>query len=176
MRWQDMEEQQPHLTSLGRKLLIEPGVVLVGTIRKDGTPRISGVEPLIMDDDLWLSMMRTSTKALDLLRDNRLLVHNIITSGDGQDGEFKIRGLAAENTDSQVHERYAEQVEAQLGWKPVPGKFRLFAVDIETVAFLSSKNEEQFSLTWPPGVETIRRQETPTSLLPPEPVQRFLVS
>jgi hypothetical protein len=43
--------------------LIAPGVLLVVTIRRDGTPRVSPVEPLVLDGDLWLSMMWQSRKA-----------------------------------------------------------------------------------------------------------------
>ncbi|MEP7022370.1 MAG: pyridoxamine 5'-phosphate oxidase family protein [Actinomycetota bacterium] len=61
--------------------MLAPGVVLVATIRRDGTPRLSPVEPFVMEDDLWLSMLWHSTKAADLLRDPRILVHSIVTAG-----------------------------------------------------------------------------------------------
>ena len=43
--------------------------MLVGTIRKDGTPRISPNEPDFAVGRLFVSMMWRSKKALDLLRD-----------------------------------------------------------------------------------------------------------
>lgn len=46
MRWSEIERSQPRLAELGRRRLLGPGVVLVGTIRRDGTRRISPVEPL----------------------------------------------------------------------------------------------------------------------------------
>jgi Pyridoxamine 5'-phosphate oxidase len=76
MRWSEIEQHQPGLAELGRKRLLDPGVVLVATIRRDGTPRLSPVEPFAMDGALWLFMMRESTKAIDLLRDPRILVHS----------------------------------------------------------------------------------------------------
>jgi hypothetical protein len=54
------------VSSLGRaarERLLGPGVVLVGTIRRDGCPRISPVEPFVLDGDLWLSMLWQSHKA-----------------------------------------------------------------------------------------------------------------
>jgi len=54
MRWSEIERSQPRLAELGRRRLLGPGVVLVGTIRRDGTRRISPVEPFVMDGDLWL--------------------------------------------------------------------------------------------------------------------------
>src|SRR5262245_51250955 len=42
MRWSDLEDRQPRLAALGKQRLLEPGVVLVATIRKrrprGGTP------------------------------------------------------------------------------------------------------------------------------------------
>ena len=49
----------------------------------------------MMEGELWLSMMWQSAKARDLLRDPRILVHNVITSRDGAEGEFKVRGPLA---------------------------------------------------------------------------------
>jgi hypothetical protein len=49
-------------------------VVLVATIRRDGTPRLSPVEPFVLEGELWLSMMPASTKAHDLDRDPLVLV------------------------------------------------------------------------------------------------------
>jgi hypothetical protein len=53
---------------LAQQRLIGPGVVLVATIRRDGTPRLSRVEPYVLDGALWLSMMWQSAKAQDLAR------------------------------------------------------------------------------------------------------------
>jgi hypothetical protein len=92
MRWSELERQQPHLAALGRERLIEPGVVLVGTIRRDGSPRISPVEPLLWEGELWLSTLYDSLKAADLIRDSRVLVHGIVTSRDGAASEYKVRG------------------------------------------------------------------------------------
>jgi hypothetical protein len=62
MRWSEISARQPALGAAADRLLIEPGVLLAGTIRRDGTARISGVEPLVLDGDLWLSMMSGSAK------------------------------------------------------------------------------------------------------------------
>jgi hypothetical protein len=102
MHWSEIEKSQPRLGQLGRQRLIEPGVVLVATIRRDGTPRLSPVEPFIMDSVLWLSMTWQSTKARDLLRDPRIPVHSVITSRDATEGEFKVRGTARAEADLEL--------------------------------------------------------------------------
>src|SRR4051794_24926894 len=78
MDWSDLEQRQPRLAARARELLVDPGVLLAGTTRADGTARISAVEPFLLDGDLWLSMMWGSRKAADLLRDPRVLVHSIV--------------------------------------------------------------------------------------------------
>ena len=175
MRWADLEARQPRLAELGHRRLVEPGVVLVATIRTDGTPRISPVEPLIMDGELWLSMMLGSAKAKDLLRDERILVHGIVTSRDGADGEFKVRGRARPETSPTIEARYAQRVASDLGWQPEPGHFHLFGVQIDAVTYLRYDDGDQYLTMWPPGRETVRRRTTATSVGDPEPVPQLLI-
>ena len=84
MRWVDVEARQPRLAAIGRQKLVDAGVVLVGTVRRDGTARISAVEPFLRRGELWLPMPLDSLKARDLLRDPRVLVHNVVTSARAQ--------------------------------------------------------------------------------------------
>lgn len=176
MHWSDIERAQPRLARLAQQRLIGPGVVLVVTIRRDGTPRLSPVEPYVLDGDLWLSMMWQSTKAQDLLRDPRILVHSVITSRDGAEGEFKIRGTARAEHDPAVQRRYAGAVAASLGWNPQPGRFHLFAVDIGQVTVVSydTATGDQHVAIWPSGREFIRRATSPTSVADPEPISDII--
>ena len=177
MNWTEFAERQPGLAKVGRERLLEPGVVLVSTIRRDGAPRLSPVEPLVMDDDLWLSMLWHSAKATDLLRDSRILVHSIITSRDGTAGEFKIRGTARAETDPSVHQQYADEVGQRLGWSPTVGKFHLFAVDIAELSFIryDKASGDQFVAMFPAGREFVRRATSATSLGATEPWHELLV-
>jgi hypothetical protein len=176
MRWTELECAQPGLAELGRERLLEPGVVLVGTIRRDGTPRLSPVEPFVMGQDLWLSMLWRSNKAADLLRDPRILVHSIVTGRDGAEGEFKIRGTARAEHDPDIQRRYADAVTAELGWTPTPGRSHLFAVSIDHVTFIryDDASGDQHVATWPPAREFIRRGDGGTSLRDPEPANDIL--
>jgi hypothetical protein len=176
MRWSEIDQGQPRLAELGRRLLIEPGVVLVGTTRRDGTPRISPVEPYILDGELMLSMMWGSRKAADLLRDPRILVHSIVVSRDGDDGEFKVRGIAHAEDDRSLRRRYADAVSASLGWKPEPGRFHLFTVAIEEITYIryDGPTGDQYVASWPPGREFVRRASSATSVGPPQPIRRVL--
>ena len=177
MDWAELQRVQPKLAEVGRQRLLEPGVVLVVTIRRDGTPRLSPVEPFVMEGRLLLSMMWQSRKALDLLRDPRVLVHGIVTGRDGGDGEFKIRGRADPVEDDGLTQRYADAVGRDLGWHPVPGRFHLFAIDITQVSYVryDSSSGDQFVVDWPPGREFVRRGTSATSVGEPEPVHDLLV-
>jgi hypothetical protein len=178
MRWSELESSQPRLCELGRRRLLEPGVVLVATIRRDGTPRVSPVEPLVMDGDLWLSMMWRSSKAADLARDPRILVHSVITSRDGGQGEYKLRGTARAENDPAVQRRYADAVANRLGWRPEPGRFHLFAVGIDEVIFIRYEEAtgDQFVTRWPGEREFVRRGTSATTLGDPEPYRDLLTT
>src|SRR5579884_2750008 len=170
-RWGELERQQPRFAALGRERLIAPGVVLVGTIRRDGTPRISPVEPLLWEGELWLSMLHGSLKAADLTRDPRVLVHSIVTSRDGAAGEYKVRGRAILEDSLDRQRGYANEVTERLGWTPEPGRFHLFRIEIADVTFIRYEEEtgDQFIARWPEGIEFVRRGSSATSLGPREP-------
>ncbi len=178
MDWSELERRQPGLASLGRLRLLEPGVVLVATIRGNGTPRVSPVEPFVLDGVLWLSMLWQSRKAADLLRDPHVLVHSVITSRHGGEGEFKIRGTARAEGNPEVWRRYAAAVSASLGWSPEPGRFHLFAVVIGGATYIryDEATGDQHVAQWPPPREFIRRGTSATSLGDPQPVRDIIVA
>lgn len=175
MHWSQIADAEPALGGLAHERLVKPGVLLVGTTRRDGSARISGVEPLLMDGDLWLSMMRGSAKEADLRRDPRIILHSIVTGPEAAP-EIKLRGRVRAETDRGVQRRYAESAAATLGWHPVVGQFTLFAVDVEDVTYIGydAQTGAQHVARWPAGLEYLRPSTTPTSLGPPQPVQRLL--
>jgi hypothetical protein len=176
VRWADFELQQPRFAALGRDKLSGPGVVLVGTLVKNGSPRISPVEPLFWNGDLWLPMGLGTMKARDLHRDPRVLVHSIVTNRDGGDGEFKVRGHVVPEDDPTLNARIADAITEHLGWQPELGKFHLFRVEVEDVTFIhwDGRNNDQYMTRWPEGLEQVRRGTSATSNGPPEPHREFL--
>lgn len=175
MRWAEVEARQPRLASVGREKLGAPGVVLVGTVRKDGSPRITPVEPFFWDGELWLAMGLGSLKAKDLMRDPRVLVHSIVTSPDGREGEYKVRGGAVLEEDAAVNADIAAAIASEKDYTPVPGKFHLFRVDVDDVTFVRwGEDNDQYLTRWPPGVEQVRRGTSATSNAPAEPYSELL--
>ena len=155
MNWQRFETDAPELAGFGKQLLEQTRVAVVGTIRSDGSPRISSVEPVIVDGVLSLGMMWRSHKALDLRRDPRILVRNAICTNTGAEAEISLRGRAVEIHDPEVRRRFAEAV-------PTPWQepnFHLFAVDVESVALIRYGGGQQAVQLWPQGVAFQRPYE-----------------
>ena len=87
MTWQEFAQQDPELAALGQERLDRNGLVMVATLRKNGWPRISPVEPLFHNGQLYLGMMWRSRKALDLLRDPRCSIHNAVSDRMASEGD-----------------------------------------------------------------------------------------
>lgn len=174
MRWNDLARGQPTLAALAHAKLVSPGVLLVGTVRKDGSARVSGVEPLVLDGDLYLSMMQRSTKALDLYRDPRITIHSIVTGPEAA-GEVKLRGVARVVEDASLHEAYAAVAGVELGWQPVVGDFALFAIEIDSLTYIGydSATGAQHVALWPANEEYLRETLSPTKLGPKQAVRRL---
>src|SRR3989442_14447116 len=100
MRWKEFEAGAPDMAAFAREQLEQTRVMIIGTIRRDGTPRISLIEPCILDGELYLGMMWQSRKALDLLRDPRLVLHNPIYSSTGEESEISLHGRTVDIHDS----------------------------------------------------------------------------
>ncbi len=146
--WQQFATQSPDLAARGAAQFARTGLALVGTLRRDGWPRISPVEPFIADGQLYLGMMWRSRKALDLLRNPRCMVHSTVSNRDGSEGEFKVYGLAVEVTDVNERERFADVVHAAIGYRPQEPEFHCFAIAIESVAFSQLRDGQFHHQVW----------------------------
>lgn len=71
----------------------------MATLRRDGSPRISGTEVQFSGDELRIGSMPGAVKAIDLLRDPRVAIHgpthDPAKSGRWR-GEAKVAGRAVE--------------------------------------------------------------------------------
>ena len=71
---------------------------LLGTLRRDGAPRIDPVEPHFTDDDLVLGAMRGTAKAYALRRDPRCVLHSTISGPDTGEADVKLSGHGEQST------------------------------------------------------------------------------
>jgi Pyridoxamine 5'-phosphate oxidase len=100
VNWAELEAAAPEIAQLGRRRLEEAGVALLGTLRNDGSPRISPVEPFITEGHLLFGAMSWSAKTRDLQRDARCVLHTAVTGPDTGAPELKLHGRALETADA----------------------------------------------------------------------------
>ena len=101
MSWKDLEYGSPELADFGFTRF-KTGVAYLGTIRRDGSPRVHPVTPIIGQGHLFLFMEPTSPKGHDLHRDGRYTLHSAVSDPNGTGGEFIITGSAKFITDSSI--------------------------------------------------------------------------
>ena len=119
MTWQEFAQQDPELAALGQERLNRNGLAIVATLRKNGWPRISSVEPLFHIGQLYRGMMWRSRKALDLLRDPRCSIHNAVSDRMASEGEFKVYSRALDITDTEEPQNYLQALFQKIGDQPV---------------------------------------------------------
>jgi hypothetical protein len=157
--WKDFENEAPELAARARSFLDAHKHKMLATLRKDGSPRISGTEAEVVDGELLWGGMWKSVKALDLRRDPRFALHSGSNDPPDWSGDAKVSGRAEEVEDD---ERKRALVRAQGNeGDGSPGEFHLFRGDIEDVV-VTGLNAERTKLVielWRPGegVKTVER-------------------
>jgi hypothetical protein len=109
--------------------------VLLGTVAGSGFPRISPIEPVFGNGELYLGMGSGTQKGADMYRDAHILVHNTVTRRYGDEGEVKVRGLAVALDGTEERRLFEELIEATFGWRPTE-PYDVFGVDVQSVAFV----------------------------------------
>ncbi len=148
MTWAAFKANAPALADMGEECLERTGLVLLGTLRKNGWPRISPVEFVIAHGHLYLGMMWQSRKALDLLRDSRCSLHNAVSDKSGGEGEFKLYGHAINVQDLEERKRYSTALYDKIGWMPEEPEYHLFSIDIESASFAIIEDGEWRREIW----------------------------
>ncbi len=148
MNWEGFRRAAPELAALGEERFERTGLSLVGTIRANGFPRISPVEPYIVGGELMLGMMWRSKKALDMRREPRIVVHSTVSDKAGTEGDFKAYGRAVDVPDPERRTAYGDATEARIDWRPTE-PFHLVTVDIESAGFVIF-GPDRYGLAWDP--------------------------
>ena len=154
-RWQDIVDSEPAFADAMKARFDAHRHKVLATLRKNGAPRISGIETLFKDGDIWLGMMPDSMKCIDLRRDPRLELHS--TSDDppeddpgGWPGDAKVSGLGMEVHDDDVKRRILADGET-AGY--APEAIPLFRVEINSGVVLRMGEPADHLLVelWRPG-------------------------
>jgi hypothetical protein len=152
-RWSDIEAEAPELAALARGFLDAHVHKTLATLRRDGSPRISGTEVIFAEGDLWLGSMWEAVKARDLQRDPRFAVHSGSEDPPGWSGDAKVAGRVEEIED-------ADRKAAITGGKAPAGPAHLFRADIDelVVVGLNESRDKLVIESWHAG-RGVTRQE-----------------
>lgn len=148
--WHEVEESEPEFAARARGLLDARAHKTIATLRRDGSPRISGIEATFVEGDLWFGSMWRAVKALDLQRDPRVALHSGAADPPDWTGDAKVAGRVAEIDDD---ERRTAIVAAQGHGEGPPGPFHLFRIEIEEVVVtrLGEPADHLVIELWRPG-------------------------
>jgi hypothetical protein len=134
--WAEVLRAAPELAAAVQGRFDAYGLGLLATLRRDGAPRISGVEPLFAGGELWLGMMPGSLKAKDLFRDGRFALHNATTDKQVTEGDARVSGVArAVQTEPEL-DYYKRVFEEHTGYSPGAGEFLLFRGDVREISMI----------------------------------------
>ena len=141
--WQDVVTADPDLAAQVRGCFAGRKHATLATLRRDGSPRISGTEVEFDDDgEIYLGMMAGSMKARDLRRDPRLALHSPTVDPPEDDpmawpGEAKVAGEGVE-VPAEEHHR--------------------FLIDVTEVVFTTVAGDHLVIRSWHPDRGVERRE------------------
>jgi hypothetical protein len=153
MNWAAFASAEPGLARLAEERFGAFRHHVLATLRKDGSPRTSGLEADFRGGELWLGMMADSLKALDLRRDPRFSLQ--ANPGEGTDmggGDVRISGRAYE-VGGERKSGYAKEAEP-------PEPFHLFRTELTEVVRTCVEDEKYLVVqVWKPGtpLRTLKR-------------------
>jgi hypothetical protein len=151
--WAEFEAQAPELAEAIRQRFGSHIHALLATLRRDGSPRLSGLETRISDGELWLAMMPDSRKAEDLRRDPRFGLHSS-PQAELVEGDAKVNGRAFEETDASVIERFL----GALPEPPPPSGVGLFRADLTDASLTRVQGDQLVVDSWRPGESPRQRR------------------
>ncbi|MGW1889447.1 pyridoxamine 5'-phosphate oxidase family protein [Streptomyces sp. NPDC002004] len=152
--WGAFAAAEPDLAKTVRERFEKFTHHVLATLRRDGSPRTSGLEVRFLHGELYLGMMPDSLKALDLRRDPRFTLQ--ANPGPGTEmagGDVRVAGRAVEVLDAEETARY-------LGEVAPPEPFHLFRAEVTEVVRTFVEDETYLVVRiWKPGepLRTVRR-------------------
>lgn len=142
MSWKLLEEQQPDLATFGVDRLNDK-VAYLATVRKDGSPRVHPITPIIGHGHLFVFMEPTSPKGHDLKRDGRYALHCSVSDASGASGEFSVTGRA-----HLVDSPEVRALAVRLASYTVADRYILFEFDIESAASTLYPQDRPVRQSW----------------------------
>jgi hypothetical protein len=134
--WAQFEQQAPDLAKAIAERLDAHVHKTLATLRRDGSPRISGTETNRRDGELYIGSMWEARKALDLRRDPRFALHSGSDDPPDWHGDAKLAGV--------VEEIHDEATVKEINGAPAAdGPSHLFRLDIReaSVVYLNEAKD-----------------------------------
>ena len=153
--WRKFEQEAPETAERIQARFESHIHAVLATLRRDGSPRLSGMEAPIRDSHLWLGMMPGSLKAADLVRDPRFSLHSSPDSEELPHGDARIDGEVVPATPAEVdmftagHRMPIDNPDAMV----------LFTTRIARATLTRVDGQELLIETWTPtdGLQETRR-------------------
>jgi hypothetical protein len=138
--WKSIADAEPAFAKAVKDVFDANKHKILGTLRRDGSPRLSGIELAFKDGDLWLGMMPGSLKALDLRRDPRMALHSATAAPEGDNpsewpGDVKLAGRGIEITDPEEIAAFYRAAAEEAGGGPDATGAHLFRIDVTEVVW-----------------------------------------
>jgi hypothetical protein len=151
--WSDVESEAPELAARAREIFDAHKHKTLATLRRDGSPRISGTEVEFANGEMWLGSMWKAVKALDLQRDPRFALHSGSADPPDWKADAKVAGRVEEVTDP-------ERKAVVLGDAAPPDRAHVFRAEITelVVTGLGDPPDHLVIESWHQGRGVTRRE------------------
>lgn len=151
--WEQFVEQAPNVAEVFlRRHAATGNLCLLATLRSDGYPRISPIEPRIFEGHLVLAGMPNTLKFRDLGRDPRFCLHTATVDTNVTEGDVKLWGTVSNLQDRGLQARFADQVYEEIGLDLRGQEFDPFYVGQLTGASALAFTDNHLVVTiWKPG-------------------------
>ncbi|CAM4273931.1 pyridoxamine 5'-phosphate oxidase family protein [Nocardia ninae] len=151
--WSEFTAEAPRIAEIFvRRHAAAGNLCMLGTLRSDGFPRISPIEPRLFEDMLVIAGMPGTTKFRDLARDPRFCLHTATMDTNVSDGDAKLFGTVVDVQDKEVHVRFAQDLFEESGFDIRGQEFDHFYVADLTSASTVEAAEDHLDITiWKPG-------------------------
>lgn len=149
-KWSNFELAEPRLAGLVRARFEGHPHHVLGTVRRDGSPRLNGINVFIDEGRLWFGSMPAARKADDIFRDPRVSFYSAPLREDMSGGDASISGKAIPLSADIVHT-----------WRPEnPADGVYFEVEIDRVHLVEVVDDELVVSMWDNqrGVRIVKRQ------------------
>jgi hypothetical protein len=151
-RWAEVVAAEPELAARAEASFEAHMHKTIATLRRDGSPRISGIELLFAEGDAWVGSMRGAVKALDLQRDPRYAVHSGSDDPPEWSGDAKLAGRVEEVTDQAVLDAVYPPEPAGEPTRRIE-EMHLFRLEIDELVWtgLNEARDKLVIESWHPG-------------------------